>query len=81
LDHWPQNSDEDSQAALCRKCCINTHDEPKRAVNRKHNALQGSCGRWDHAFVQRITNKKLTNKGWIKRRKIRQEHSSKEVEK
>ncbi len=39
MDHRPENSDEDNLAALCRKC-RNTHDEPKRAANRKHNALR-----------------------------------------
>ena len=39
MDHRPENNDEDNQAALCRKR-HNTHDEPKRAANRKRNALR-----------------------------------------
>ena len=39
MDHRPENRDEDNLVALCRKR-HNTHDEPKHAANRKHNALR-----------------------------------------
>lgn len=39
MDRRPENSDEDSQAVLCRKR-HNCYDGPKRAASRKHNALR-----------------------------------------
>ena len=39
LDHDPTNNEESNLAALCQKC-HNTYDAPKRAQNRKHNALR-----------------------------------------
>ena len=39
LDHTPENNAGDNLAALCQRC-HNRYDGPKRAQNRKHNALR-----------------------------------------
>ena len=39
LDHDPANNSESNLAALCQ-ACHNRYDGPKRAQNRKHNALR-----------------------------------------
>ena len=39
LDHHPANNADDNLAALCQ-ACHNRYDGPKRAQNRKHNALR-----------------------------------------
>ena len=39
LDHNPANNADDNLAALCQ-LCHNRYDAPKRAANRKHNALR-----------------------------------------
>ena len=39
LDHTPENNADDNLAALCQRC-HNKYDAPKRAQNRKHNALR-----------------------------------------
>ena len=39
LDHDPANNADDNLAALCQ-ACHNRYDGPKRAQNRKHNALR-----------------------------------------
>ena len=39
LDHNPANNADDNLAALCQ-ACHNRYDGPKRAQNRKHNALR-----------------------------------------
>ena len=41
LDHDPTNNDDNNLAALCQRC-HNRHDGPKRASNRKHNALRNA---------------------------------------
>ena len=39
LDHDPANNADDNLAALCQ-ACHNRCDAPKRAQNRRHNALR-----------------------------------------
>ena len=39
LDHNPANNTDDNLAALCQ-ACHNRDGAPKRAANRKHNALR-----------------------------------------
>ena len=39
LDHNPANNSDSNLAALCQ-ACHNRYDGPKRAQNRKHNALR-----------------------------------------
>ena len=39
LDHDPANNADDTLAALCQ-ACHNRYDAPKRAQNRRHNALR-----------------------------------------
>ena len=39
LDHDPANNADDILAALCQ-ACHNRYDAPKRAPNRRHNALR-----------------------------------------
>ena len=41
MDRRPENSDQVSQAVLCRKR-HNRCDGPQRAANRKHNALRAA---------------------------------------